>query len=94
MGEAESRQRFSDIVPGGMSADFRFFGTTGSELLRICQDGDVYYQGRLLGTDEEVWAGLRDMFGGRQWFPPQARPPRGARADDDALRHVRLKDEA
>lgn len=32
-------------------------------LLRIDPDGSVFYQGRLLGTDKEIYEGLRAVLG-------------------------------
>ena len=41
---------------------FVFGGKGSQELLRISQDGTVTYQGRVLGTDKEVWEGLRAVL--------------------------------
>ena len=41
---------------------FLMVGKDGKDVLRITPDGEVWYQGRLLGTDSEVWWGLRAVF--------------------------------
>ena len=41
---------------------FVFVGKGPQELLRINTEGTVTYQGRVLGTDKEVWDGLRAVF--------------------------------
>ncbi len=52
----DSTPRFSE------SPSFVFAGKGAQELLRISRDGTVTYQGRVLGTDKEVWDGLRAVF--------------------------------
>ena len=41
---------------------FIFAGRGSQELLRIGMDGTVTYQGRVLGTDKEIWDGLRAVL--------------------------------
>ena len=47
-------------LTGPMS--FVFSGKGPHPLLKIDADGTVTYQGRILGTDKEVWHGFRAVF--------------------------------
>jgi hypothetical protein len=44
-----------------------FMGSGSTEVLRISDTGEVRYQGRLLGTDQEVWWGLRAAMSPGEW---------------------------
>ena len=55
-----SIESFGGMYTGPTS--FVFAGKGSQELLQINQDGTVTYQGRVLGTDKEVWDGLRAVF--------------------------------
>ena len=61
-GTASSSLAIDSTVKFSKPTYFIFVGEGSQELLRISQDGTVTYQGRVLGTDKEVWEGLRAVL--------------------------------
>ena len=62
LGTASSSLAIDSTLRVTEPTSFIFAGKGLQELLRISVDGTVTYQGRVLGTDNEVWDGLRAAF--------------------------------
>lgn len=59
--------RFSntdDDVGNASSRAIAFFGNHSKEVLRVEADGKVFYMGRELGTDPQIYEGLRHALSG------------------------------
>ena len=80
LGTASSSMAMETIISVTQPTSFVFAGKGPHELLRIGADGTVTFQGRVLGSDKEVWDGLRAVFNpgrvcqeweeNRQWLKP------------------------
>lgn len=55
------------VPPVWEGPKYLVFGSGSTEVLRISDTGEVRYQGRLLGTDQEVWWGLRAAMSPGEW---------------------------
>lgn len=42
--------------------DIAFFSTGGEEILRLCDNGDIFVHGRLADSDKAVVDGLREFL--------------------------------
>lgn len=43
--------------------DVSFFGSSGTEILKICENGDIFVKGKLIQNDREVYVGLCEALG-------------------------------
>ena len=46
------------------------FNANNEEVLRICQDGNIHYHGRIIANDMEIVNGLREFLAGHNLIKP------------------------
>jgi len=64
MAESENEDEGREIIDDEMTedTDIVFFSNDAEEILRLCDNGDIYVHGNLVENDQDVVAGLREFL--------------------------------